>query len=312
MNGRDLWTGLSGAFDAIDYPIFLTAAFLLLYFLVSGTLRNRYRGRIGRLRQQDLQESVPTDSPYGDPNKTLKASALDRLEERFSLMKKSLPFVLFVIWVICLCLPYLSQVPSAYATIVAGVISLVIGFSLRPLLENLFSGVVIAFFRYIRIGDTVVIDDQYGLIEEIGVTHSVLKRWDWHRVVIPNAQLLRKEIRNLTLNDQFIWANVEFYVSPDSDISQVEAMAVDIASQVKDFSGAEPPSFWVMGMEKDAIKCWIAVWTNSPSEAWGARNEIRTRLVKALYEANIKLHSFTVASPDFGRPNVDGQRSAPL
>lgn len=213
-------------------------------------------------------------------------------------MRKSLPFVLFVFWVVLLTIPYLSRVPPAYVTIIAGVISLLAGFSLRPFLENLFSGVVIAFFRYVRVGDTVIINDQYGLIEELGVTHTILKRWDWERVIIPNTKLLQNEIQNLTLTDQFIWANVEFYVSPDSDLSQVEAIATDIASKTEYFSGREPPTFWVMDMEKDAIKCWITVWTNSPAEAWGARHEIRTGLIKAFAQANIKLHSFKLEQPN--------------
>jgi moderate conductance mechanosensitive channel len=297
MTLSDIGEWFLSVVSSLAYPIVLTTIVVFIYFLISGNLGNRYRRKVKRINTRIIDDAVPTDSPIDDHAKTLKTNALDRLEDRFSLMRKSLPFVLFFIWVILVTIPYLSHVPPAYVTIIAGVISLLAGFSLRPFLENLFSGVVIAFFRYVRVGDTVIIDEQYGLIEELGVTHSILKRWDWQRVIIPNTQLLQKEIQNLTLNDQFIWANVEFYVSPDSDLERVESIAVEIASQSEHFSGAEPPTFWVMDMEKDAVKCWITVWTNSPAEAWGARHDIRTGLVKAFNQAGIKLHTFSLKLP---------------
>lgn len=305
MTASEIGEWLFDMASHLAYPIMLTSIIVFIFFLISGNLGNRYSRKVKRINKRVIDDAVPTESPIDDHEETLKANALDRLEQRFSLMKKSLPFVLFIIWAIFLIIPYLTYVPPAYVTIIAGVISLLAGFSLRPFLENLFSGVVIAFFRYVRVGDTVIIDDQYGLIEELGVTHSILKRWDWQRVVIPNTQLLQKEIQNLTLNDQFIWANVEFYVSPDSNLEQVESIAVDIASQSEHFSGAEPPTFWVMDMEKDAIKCWITVWTNSPAQAWGARHDIRTGLVKAFNQAGIKLHSFSLKLPPSPQASLD-------
>ena len=167
-----------------------------------------------------------------------------------------------------------------YIPIFAAVFSVIIGVALRPFLENLFSGVVVSFFRSIRIGDTVIVDGNYGIIEDVGLTYTILRRWDFSRIVIPNTKLLQKEIENLTMTDNFIWAYVEFNVAPDADLELVEKLAKKFASESQFNYKPDEPSFWVMGMEKDSIKCWVAGWANSPGDAWEFRNEVRTNLYK--------------------------------
>lgn len=80
-----------------------------------------------------------------------------------------MPIVLVIVWLMLVFIPYLSQVPTVYISIITAVISVVAGVSLRPFLEKLFSGVVITFLKSIKVGDTVILDNHYGLIEEVGL-----------------------------------------------------------------------------------------------------------------------------------------------
>lgn len=270
----------------------VTIIFLGIYIFSNLKIRKTEKLKLRSIKRRQILDAVETDSPLENQEKNLKDIGIHGMEDRFSFINKALPFVLFSLWSLFVFIPYLGKIPTVYISVIAAVISVIAGVSLRPFLENLFSGVVISFFKAIKIGDTVIIDGHYGLIEEIGLTYSVLKRWDWNRIVIPNTKLLQKEIQSLTMNDKYIWAYVEFYISPNADIEKVESISKSVAKNSKYFSGAEDPTFWIMALEKNAIKCWLAAWANTPSDAWELRNDIRTSLLKQFQKENIQFHQY--------------------
>lgn len=276
-----------------SFPVFqitVTSIFVLIYIFMLLKVKATEIQKRKNIKKRQIHDAVETDSPSKDQIQDLKNMGLIGLEDRFTFIKKALPIVLFLIWASVMLIPYLGKIPTVYVSVIAAIISVIAGLSLRPFLENLFSGIVISFFKSIKVGDTVIIDGHYGLIEEIGLTYSVLKRWDWYRVVIPNTKLLQIEIQNLTMNDEYIWAYVEFFVSPKSNIAEIEAIAMKAVADSETFESDTPPSFWVMEMNKDSVKCWIAAWANNPSSAWELRNEIRKNLMTSFNEKNIDCH----------------------
>src|SRR5450631_3841488 len=67
----------------------------------------------------------------------------------------------------------------------AGVAGIVAGLAARPVLSNLFAGVQLAMTQPIRIDDQVVVENEWGWIEEITSTYVVVRLWDWRRLVVP-------------------------------------------------------------------------------------------------------------------------------
>lgn len=269
------------------YPLLLTVGFFAFYCIIKLKVRGVASNRVASFKKRKISDAVDTTYPGNGNLSKIKEKGIEGLENRFAFINKSLPVILILLWAILISIPYIGKIPAVYITIIAAISSVVVGVALRPFLENLFSGIVISFFKSIRIGDTVIVDKHYGLIEEIGLTYSILKRWDWYRVIIPNSKLLNKEIENLTLNDKHIWAHVEFYVEPGADIEHVQKIATEAVKSAHNTTLPDEPSFWVMGMDKEAILCWVAAWAESPLNAWELRNEIRTSLIKGLQKAKI-------------------------
>lgn len=273
------------------YPTTVTVLFIIIFLSVKFKISRTRKQKLRSIKKRDIVDAVETDSPVDNQSEELKEKGIDQLEDKFSFLNKALPVVMVLLWGFIIIIPYLEDIPSVYISIIVAIVSVVAGFALRPFLENLFSGIIISFFKSIRIGDTVRIDGHYGLIEEIGLTYSVLKRWDWVRIVVPNSKLLNKEIQNLTMNDHHIWANAEFYVAPDSDLDLVEALAKEVAINSPYNSKVEEPSFWVMDLNERSIRCWIAAWANNPSDAWELRHEMRFKLAKLFRQKGIKTHT---------------------
>ncbi len=269
------------------YQILITLLFLGVYFFLRLKINRAEKKKLKSIKKRDIPDAVETDSPLDDQESILKKKGINAIEDRFTFIRRAFPILAGGLWFVLVFIPYIGKIPSVYISIIAAIFSVVAGVALRPFLENLFSGVVISFFKSIKIGDTVIIDGHYGLIEEIGLTYSVLKKWDWNRLVIPNAKLLQKEIENLTMNDHYIWAHIEFFVEPSVDLASLEVAVKELAMQSDYFNGIEEPSFWVIEMQKDAIKCWLAAWADNPSNAWELRHDMRMQVTKYLKNEGI-------------------------
>ena len=236
--------------------------------------------------------AVETSSPTDTPEKDAKEAALESVENRYSIIRRVSFFLIVFIWFTALIYPFLSGVPSAFVSVLVAASGVILGLAARPIIENLISGIVLSFSNLARIGDTVLIDDKYGTIEDITMTHTVIKIWNWRRYIVPNSKMLTKEIVNCTINDSYQWSHVEFSVAYDTDLDLLKKLAINAAAQSEYFADYEDPSFWIMDMQEKGYKCWIAAWADRPGDAWELKNDIRTRLISDFQINGIRAHKF--------------------
>ena len=93
----------------------------------------------------------------------------------------------------------------------AGLAGLAVGIAARPALENLIAGVQIALTQPIRLDDVVVIDDEWGRIEEITTTYVVVRSWDQRRLVVPFSRIIDQSFQNWTRKTADILGTVYLY-----------------------------------------------------------------------------------------------------
>ncbi|MAF91957.1 MAG: mechanosensitive ion channel domain-containing protein [Bdellovibrionota bacterium] len=235
----------------------------------------------------DVNEAIDTNASDDDFVSLTKRRAKTSIETRFNFIRKTfIPLVIFIS-VLLIAIPHLPAISGPYISLFAGAIAVLIGIASKPLLENMVSGVVITLSQPIRINDTVIVDDKYGTVEKINLLYTVIKVWNFRRYNIPNSKFLQKEFENLSQVEEFEWVHVEFYVSPESDLAQVKQIAKD-AMRTQFLADIEPPSFWVMELGKDSIRCWVAGWAHNPAEAWALKSSSRKRLATRLAKAGIK------------------------
>jgi len=247
--------------------------------------------RLKAIKKMDYSEAVTTheESDEDDDGQLLlnKRRAVQSVETRFEFMRRFyIPLVLFMS-IVLLVIPFLPTLPATYLSLLTGLVAGVIGFAAKPVIENAIAGMVLTFSQPIRINDTVIIDDKYGTVEKINLLHTVIKIWNWRRLVVPNNKLLEKEIINLTLGDETEWAYISFHIEPDADINLVKDIAKkSMDSKYRDDS--EDPSFWIMEMKTDSILCWVAGWASDPASSWALKSAARKNLITALNENGIK------------------------
>jgi small-conductance mechanosensitive channel len=94
----------------------------------------------------------------------------------------------------------------------AGVAGLVIGLALRPLLSNLLAGVQLAITQPIRIDDALLVNDEWGHVEEITSTYVVIQLWDWRRMIVPLSHFIEQPFQNWTRESAALIGSVFLYV----------------------------------------------------------------------------------------------------
>jgi small-conductance mechanosensitive channel len=105
----------------------------------------------------------------------------------------------------------------------AGIAGLVVGIAARPILGNLLAGLQLALTQPIRLDDVVVVEGEWGRIEEIGRTYVVVAIWDQRRLIVPLEYFIQKPLQNWTrstseiLGTVFLWVDYGMPLGPLRD-----------------------------------------------------------------------------------------------
>ena len=251
--------------------------------------------RVSRIRElvkePEVTSAMPTDVLSDKEEQREQRQIIRGVKSRFTIIRRGLTLCVAAVWLLAVIFPFVGRLPSTMLSIVIAISTAVIGIAARPLVENMISGIVISFSRQLRVGDTLSMDGQYGTVEDISITHTKIKTWDWKRYVIPNSRMLNKEFVNLTLNDSLLWAYLEFSVSYEADLDEVGRLAVKVAGKSRHHNSQEEPQFWVMRMDPQSVVCWVAAWADSPAEAWNLKSDIAVNLIRAFRERGITAHT---------------------
>ncbi|MFO8086614.1 MAG: mechanosensitive ion channel [Bacteroidales bacterium] len=270
--------------------IVLTVVFILLIWILRRLVRRAEKQRLNRLDNIHTFDAVATSSPSKNKRKSVREKALLGIAGRFSIMRRIIMGTGIIIYLGILTLLFFDRIPITLISLLASAAAIIIGIAAKPYIENIISGFVISFSDHFHTGDTVLIDDNYGTIEDISISHTIIKIWDWRRLLIPNSRMLQKDYVNYSHPDQYNWAQVKFYVSYDTDIEKLERIAVDIIKRNKHFAGNEKPRFWIMDMGEHSMECWLVAWVETPMDAWVLKVEVRTELAKVLQKEGISTH----------------------
>ena len=112
----------------------------------------------------------------------------------------------------------------------AGVAGIVAGLAARPVLTNLFAGVQLAMTQPIRIDDAVIVEGEWGTIEEITSTYVVVRIWDLRRMIVPLSYFIEKPFQNWTRESSALIGVAMFYLDYRAPVGVIREKLNEIAS----------------------------------------------------------------------------------
>lgn len=119
----------------------------------------------------------------------------------------------------------------------AGLAALAVGAAAQPALKNLISGMQMAFTEPIRLDDIVVIEGEWGRIEDIRLTYVVMRLWDDRRMVVPVSYFLERPFQNWTRERADLLGTVLFHVHASADIERIRRAFVEAVQANRHWDG---------------------------------------------------------------------------
>ena len=113
--------------------------------------------------------------------------------------------------------------------IIAGALSVGIGFGLQSIVNNFISGLILLFERPIRRGDWIVTGDTEGYVKSINLRSTQIETFDRADVIVPNSELITAKVTNWMLRDPFGRISIPIGVSYDADVEKAYNVLLDIA-----------------------------------------------------------------------------------
>ena len=181
-----------------------------------------------------------------------------------------------------------SGIPIDKLSIVLGALSVGIGFGLQTIVNNLVSGVIIAFEQPIQVGDQIEVGNKSGVVKEIGVRSSTIKSSSGADIIIPNGDLLSQHLINWTLQDRNRRVEFAIGLSFDSDISQVRKIIEQTISKNNRILQTPSPEIVLNEFTEKNVEIKVLFWVPDLTAATSLRSITMLEIYEALKASGIQ------------------------
>ena len=185
-----------------------------------------------------------------------------------------------------------AGIPMDKFAIILGALSVGIGFGLQTLINNLVSGVIIAFEKPINVGDIVEITGQVGKMKSIGIRSSVVTTWDGADVIIPNGDLLNQHLVNWTLGSSRRRFTLLLGVAYGTDLEKTRQLLLDLMSNDSRILKYPAPIVLANEFSNSSIDLSLKFWVGHFSIGF----DVKSDLILAI-DVLFKEHGITIPFP---------------
>ncbi len=165
----------------------------------------------------------------------------------------------------------------------AGVAGIAIGLAARPVLSNIIAGLQIAITQPIRIDDVVVVENEFGNVEDIGGAFVVIRLWDLRRLVVPLSYFIEKPFQNYTRSDAALLAPVAFQLDPRVPVPAFRAKAEEVVKNAGLWDG-KIFNVQVTELKDEIVELRILVSAKHSAAAWDLRCDVREKMLAWLQD----------------------------
>lgn len=205
-----------------------------------------------------------------------------RVYTQFKILERILVFIVIVI-AIAVALMTFEQIRSIGVSLFAsaGVAGIILGFAAQKLIGNVLAGFQIALAQPIRIDDVVIVEKEWGWIEEITLTYVVVRIWDKRRLILPTTYFIEKPFQNWTRVSADILGTVFIYTDYTVPIDKLREELTRVLESDKNWDGKVNVLQVTDSTEKTMEIRALMSAVDSPS-AWDLRVNVREKLIDFL------------------------------
>lgn len=224
----------------------------------------------------------------------------------------------YVWWgVYCLLVLFLLGVSMTSVAVVAGGLSVGIGFGLQNIVNNFVSGLILLVGRSIQAGDVIQLGETLGMVKEVTIRNTRIDTYDNVTIFVPNSALVSNQIINWSHQDPKVRREVEVGVAYGSDLELVRSLLLQAAGEVPKVLRQPPPSVLLANFGDSALVHRLRVWIDDPGNASSIMSEVRRSIERLFRAHNVEiafpqtdLHLRSLPVPAEGANEVTGATTA--
>ncbi|MCW3109285.1 MAG: hypothetical protein JWQ09_3791 [Segetibacter sp.] len=197
------------------------------------------------------------------------------------------------IWTLGFCIAVAAAgIPLDKLSLMLGALGVGIGFGLQNIVNNLVSGVILAFERPIQVGDLIEVGGKLGVVKEIGVRSSKINNNEGADIIVPNGDLLSQHLINWTMQDRT--KQIEFIIGIpyQADLKKVTTLIQEALAENERIMKIPGVAIMVQQFGDWAIDLKILFWVHDLTEAGAIRSNAMIEIYEVLNEAGIQLPAY--------------------
>ncbi|MBN2419993.1 MAG: mechanosensitive ion channel [Deltaproteobacteria bacterium] len=206
------------------------------------------------------------------------------VQTQFKIFKKIVIVVLVIITVATILMTF-EKIRYLGTSILAsaGLAGIIIGLAAQRLLGTILAGVQIAITQPLRIDDVVIVENEWGRIEEINLTYIVVRIWDLRRLVIPASYFIEKPFQNWTRTTADILGTVFIYTDYTIPVSELRNKLKEILKDSEYWDG-KTWGLQVTDASEKTIELRALMSAENASDAWNLRCYVREKMIDYIKE----------------------------
>jgi potassium-dependent mechanosensitive channel len=182
-----------------------------------------------------------------------------------------------------------SGIPMDKLAIVVGALGVGIGFGLQNIVNNLVSGIILAFEKPIEVGDVIELGTRTGVVKEIGIRSSKISAGDGSEVIVPNGDLIAQQIVNWTLTSRTRRVDVMVGVAYGTDLKKAITIIKEYLLHLEDILKSPEPVVLLQNFRDTGVDIQAMFWISDLGQAGVMKSEVLTDLYIKLQEAGISI-----------------------
>ncbi|MFJ9960896.1 mechanosensitive ion channel family protein [Streptomyces avermitilis] len=207
-----------------------------------------------------------------------------RVRTQVSLIQRVVSAIVGVVAVAAMLLTF-PAMRAAGASLLAsaGILGIVAGVAAQSTLANLFAGLQIAFGDMVRLGDTVVVDGEWGTVDEITLTFLTVRTWDERRITMPVSYFTAQPFENWSRGSAQMTGTVFFHVDHSTPVEEMRKKLQDIVRECPAWDGRDY-GLAVTDTTPTTIQVRALVTAKDADDIWTVRVTVREEMVRWLTE----------------------------
>ena len=203
-----------------------------------------------------------------------------RIQTQNRVLVRSLSFIVLLVGIALMLMtfPAVRQVGASLLAS-AGVAGLVAGIAARPVLGNLIAGLQIAVTQPIRLDDVVIVEGEWGRVEEITGTYVVVRIWDDRRLVVPLQYFIETPFQNWTRSSSSLIGSVFIWVDYSLPLAPIRTELERACAEVPHLWDGRVCVLQVTDASHDSIQLRVLASSGDSSKNWDLRCFVRERLI---------------------------------